>query len=139
MNNIGTYIQLAGRLQTQADTHIATNRPNKAVLLRQAAEAINTLLSTIGKLENTVQELEEKIVLGQWITTAELRKVFILKAPFHLITPEELKRLRDDQRFLASLQMAGVGNWDGYDYALNLLEDWSKENGEASQQLSSKS
>lgn len=34
--------------------------------------------------------------------------------------------LLEDSKFLYALRAAGVDNWDGYDYVLNLLND--KEN-----------
>lgn len=35
--------------------------------------------------------------------------------------------LLDDQNMLAALQAAGVDNWDGYDYALEIYEEMSQE------------
>lgn len=39
------------------------------------------------------------------------------------ITKKERDQLVEDQRFLHALQGAGVDNWEGYDYALELLEE----------------
>lgn len=39
------------------------------------------------------------------------------------ITKEEYEELKSDQDFLSALRSAGVDNWDGYDYALESLED----------------
>jgi hypothetical protein len=43
------------------------------------------------------------------------------------ITKQEYDQLVEDQQFLHALQNAGVDNWEGYDYALELLE---KDEGE---------
>lgn len=37
------------------------------------------------------------------------------------ITQEEYNRLLKDTELLGALQSAGVDNWDGYDYAIELL------------------
>ena len=39
------------------------------------------------------------------------------------ITKQEYVQLAEDQRFLHALQAAGVDNWEGYDYAFDLLEE----------------
>lgn len=39
------------------------------------------------------------------------------------ITKKEYDQLVEDQRFLYALQGAGVDNWEGYSYALELLEE----------------
>ncbi len=41
---------------------------------------------------------------------------------------KDYKKLLDDSRLLDALRAAGVDNWDGYDYAQELLEEWEKEN-----------
>ena len=38
------------------------------------------------------------------------------------ITRAEYEQLKDDAKFLAALRAAGVDNWNGYDYAMELLE-----------------
>ena len=40
-------------------------------------------------------------------------------------TPQELDE--DDALLLSALQHAGVDNWDGYDYAMELYEEYKKE------------
>lgn len=35
--------------------------------------------------------------------------------------------LEKDQRFLRALEAAGVGNWDGYDVAKDILDEWENE------------
>lgn len=42
---------------------------------------------------------------------------------FISIPIEEYKKLLDDSEFLGALRAAGVDNWDGYDYALELMDD----------------
>ena len=37
---------------------------------------------------------------------------------------EELEEARNDSRFLSALSAAGVDNWDGYDYAQEIMESW---------------
>ena len=39
------------------------------------------------------------------------------------ITKAEYDKLIQDQKFLAALEGAGVDNWDGYEYALDVLEE----------------
>ena len=39
------------------------------------------------------------------------------------ISEEEYEELKSDSKFLDYLQAAGVDNWDGYDYAQELMED----------------
>jgi hypothetical protein len=38
------------------------------------------------------------------------------------ITYEEYKRLLEAERMLGALEGAGVDNWEGYDYAMEMLE-----------------
>lgn len=38
-------------------------------------------------------------------------------------TTEELEELQADSLFLECLQQAGVDNWDGYDYAVELFKE----------------
>ena len=44
------------------------------------------------------------------------------------ITLKEYESLKEDSDFLAALQSAGVDNWDGYSYALELQQEWAEEN-----------
>lgn len=39
------------------------------------------------------------------------------------ISKKEYVELKDDARFLNALRAAGVDNWDGYSYALELLNN----------------
>lgn len=40
------------------------------------------------------------------------------------ITKKEYKKLVEDSAFLDALSAAGVDNWDGYDHAQEILEEW---------------
>lgn len=45
------------------------------------------------------------------------------------ISAEELEQLQADSRKLAALEEAGVDNWEGYGYAMEILsgmEDWNR-------------
>lgn len=48
------------------------------------------------------------------------------------IYEDDYKELLDDYKFLKALRKAGVDNWEGYDYAVELdrifilLEEWTK-------------
>lgn len=39
------------------------------------------------------------------------------------ITRKELSQLQEDSRFLEALRAAGVANWDGWDEAIQILEE----------------
>ena len=39
------------------------------------------------------------------------------------ITKEEYDQLQEDSRFLDCLRAAGVDNWEGYDYAFEILNE----------------
>lgn len=39
----------------------------------------------------------------------------------------EYAQMNEDQTFLYALQAAGVDNWDGYDEAKDILEQWAEE------------
>jgi hypothetical protein len=39
------------------------------------------------------------------------------------ISKEEYDQLVDDSKTLAALQAAGVDNWNGYDYAMEILSE----------------
>ncbi|MBS7457682.1 hypothetical protein [Coralloluteibacterium stylophorae] len=39
------------------------------------------------------------------------------------IPREEYEELLEDQRFIEALRAAGVDNWDGYDYALEIFQE----------------
>lgn len=43
-----------------------------------------------------------------------------------VLTKEEYDELIADRDFLDALRGAGVDSWEGYDYALELLEETSK-------------
>ena len=43
------------------------------------------------------------------------------------ITDEQLQRLKQDSRKLRALEAAGVDNWQGYDYAIELLMEMETE------------
>lgn len=36
--------------------------------------------------------------------------------------------LMEDSMFLAALETAGVDNWDGYEYAQEIMDNWVEEN-----------
>lgn len=40
------------------------------------------------------------------------------------ITQEEYDQLIADSKWLACLEDAGVDNWSGYDFAVELFQDW---------------
>lgn len=42
---------------------------------------------------------------------------------FGLITLEEYQELKADSNLLCALEQAGVDNWDGYDYAMEILNE----------------
>jgi hypothetical protein len=44
-----------------------------------------------------------------------------------LVPRKEYDKLISDQRFLEALLAAGVDNWDGYDYALEINEEINKD------------
>ncbi len=39
------------------------------------------------------------------------------------ITKKEYEKLKDDSKWLSCLEAAGVDNWEGYDFARELLDD----------------
>jgi len=43
------------------------------------------------------------------------------------IKKSEYDQLLIDQRWLNALEQCGVDNWDGYDYAHELIEQWESE------------
>ena len=43
------------------------------------------------------------------------------------ISKKEYESLLEDSEMLLALQNAGVDNWDGYDYALELLKENEEE------------
>lgn len=43
------------------------------------------------------------------------------------ITKKEYDALLDNTEWLAALKGAGVDNWDGYDYAIELYKEATKE------------
>ena len=43
------------------------------------------------------------------------------------ITLDEYSQLLDRDQKLAALECAGVDNWEGYDEALSILEEWNSE------------
>jgi hypothetical protein len=43
------------------------------------------------------------------------------------ISKKEYESLLEDSEMLLALQNAGVDNWDGYDYALELLKEKEEE------------
>lgn len=43
------------------------------------------------------------------------------------ITEEEYDQLFEDSRFLEALRAAGVDNWNGYEVAQEMIEEWDAE------------
>lgn len=43
------------------------------------------------------------------------------------ISVKKYNELIEDQVKLRALEAAGVDNWDGYDIAIDMLEEWAKE------------
>ena len=43
---------------------------------------------------------------------------------------ERVAKLENDERKLAALENAGVDNWTGYDYAMELLREYEREDEE---------
>jgi len=43
------------------------------------------------------------------------------------ITEEEYDALLDRDQKLCALEAAGVDNWEGYEEAMNILEEWNSE------------
>lgn len=52
--------------------------------------------------------------LIEWMNDAE-KKIYELEA--------KVKELEDDSKFLDCLRASGVDNWDGYDYAQEMMDD----------------
>lgn len=40
---------------------------------------------------------------------------------------KEFLKLKEDARFLEALRAVGVDNWEGYEYACDLIEEWNKK------------
>lgn len=43
------------------------------------------------------------------------------------ITREEYEQLLDDRECLSCLKAAGVDNWEGYDYAMEMYDSYCEE------------
>ena len=43
------------------------------------------------------------------------------------ISLEEYSKLLDRDQKLCALEAAGVDNWEGYEEAMNILEEWNSE------------
>ena len=43
------------------------------------------------------------------------------------ISKEEYQELLENSQFLSALQAAGVDNWDGYEHAQDIVDEWDKE------------
>lgn len=41
---------------------------------------------------------------------------------------EELDEIVKNETELSALKYAGVDNWEGYDVAMNMIDEWDKEN-----------
>lgn len=48
-------------------------------------------------------------------------------AGFVLVDEKEYDKLLDTQRWMCALEAAGLDNWDGCDYAKDILEEWDEE------------
>ena len=42
------------------------------------------------------------------------------------ISADQYEGLLEDSLWLSALRAAGVDNWDGYDYAMELLREWEE-------------
>lgn len=54
---------------------------------------------------------------------SEMRTVDAADVYCITITLAEYNKLCESDKILTALQAAGVDNWDGYDYAMEMLED----------------
>ena len=64
------------------------------------------------------------------ITSCECPLSPVIPNPTTTIPLKEYESLQKDAEKLQALEQAGVDNWSGYDYAMEILRDWRKENGE---------
>lgn len=46
------------------------------------------------------------------------------------ISADQYEQLLEDSSWLSALRAAGVDNWEGYDYAMELLREWEEEVGD---------
>lgn len=47
--------------------------------------------------------------------------------PTVTITVKEYESLQRDLQWLNAIECAGVDNWEGYEEAMNILEEWENE------------
>ena len=45
------------------------------------------------------------------------------------ISADQYEQLLEDSSWLSALRGAGVDNWEGYDYAMEILREWEEEVG----------
>lgn len=43
------------------------------------------------------------------------------------ISLKDYEQLMDDSQWLAALESAGVDNWEGFEFAMELLAEWNQE------------
>ncbi|MFR3182170.1 MAG: hypothetical protein ACLTPN_00890 [Clostridia bacterium] len=65
----------------------------------------------INKFDMIIEAIKEKY-------NEEIQKILI----------KYLEEMDNDSMFLSALQNTGVDNWEGYEYAQELLEEWNDEN-----------
>ena len=46
------------------------------------------------------------------------------------ISADQYEQLLEDSARLSALRAAGVDNWEGYDYAMEILREWEEEVGD---------
>lgn len=85
-----------------------------------SASAANLLLND---MVNALRD--EKLILLE--ENRSLRKANLSFAPQQILLRAENKRLEKREQVLDALEAAGVDNWQGYDYAMELLAE--EENG----------
>lgn len=64
----------------------------------------------INKFDMIIEAIKEKY-------NEEIQKILI----------KYLEEMDYDSMFLSALQNAGVDNWEGYEYAQEILEEWENE------------
>lgn len=53
----------------------------------------------------------------------ELETIMIGGKKYVIIEEDDYNELQDESKFLDALRGAGVDNWDGYEYALEVIEN----------------
>lgn len=97
-------------------------------MIETTAVPVATIVSAYSGDPDTKDSKQLKLLVD--VDTFAIGSTFVALPPgFIGITEAEYDRLSGRDEWLEALEQAGVDNWDGWDAAKDIQDEWDRENG----------